>query len=191
MSTPYRFDPLRPLCSVLLTALTALSLSGCKEDDGLLVNVQEQSWTLTAYDLDGEGDYNYKQAACTTAVRLQFIDDSVMAMARNTSLAGIDDTVCSAESTDFDCRCFAYSYEKDVQVWKEYQPGSAVPTDLSDGTSVVLSEEGNISGRYLFEPLPAGVLGSDGEVSSYMFDRKAVSLAEQTGCAEICAPATE
>ena len=191
MSTLNRFDPLRPLCSVLLTALTALSLSGCKEDDGPLVEVQGQSWTLTAYNLDGEGDYNYKQAACTTAVRLQFVDDSVIAMARNTSLAGIDDTVCSAESTDFDCRCFAYSYEKDVQVWKEYQPGSAVPTDLSDGTSVVLSEEGSISGRYLFEPLPAGVLGSDGEVSSYMFDRKAVSLAEQTGCAEICAPATE
>ena len=133
----------------------------------------------------------YKQAACTTAVRLQFIDDSVMAMARNTSLAGIDDTVCSADTTEFECRCFAYSYEKDVQIWKEYQPGSAVPTDLSNGTSVLLSEEGNISGRYLFEPLPAGVLGSDGEVSSYMFDRKAVSLAEQTGCAEICAPATE
>ena len=166
-------------------------LSGCKEDDGLLVDVQGQTWTLTAYDLDGEGDYNYKQAACVTAVRLQFVDDSIMAMARNTSLAGIDDTVCSSESTDFQCRCFAYSYDKDVQVWKEYQPGSAVPTDLSDGTSVLLSEEGNISGRYLFEPLPAGVLGSDGDVSSYMFDRKAASLAEETDCAEVCAPASE
>ena len=50
-----------------------------------------------------------------------------MAMARNTSLAGIDDTVLGGEHR-FDCRCFAYSYEKDVQVWKEYQPGRLPPT---------------------------------------------------------------
>lgn len=179
----------------LWTALTALSLMACSSDEGPIVDVEGVTWVLAGYDLDDAGSFFFKEQSCSTAVRMSYVDGAHMFMARNTTLAGVNDNSCDASATDFVCRCFAYSYDGDTQAWLEYAPGATPPagvsSDTEGATTVTLREEGTFNGRFLFQPLPDGVLSSNGETSVYLFDQKANTLAAETGCEALCLPASE
>jgi len=181
----------RPLQLGCATALCALFLGGCGPDDGPLVAVETGTWIVAAYDLDGSGDFNFKQQSCKTAALLKFLDDEVLYIARNKSLSGISDEACVESETEWFCNCFAYSYSNSEQTWVEFAPGEAPPSvsgSSENATSISLSEDPDVSDRYIFAPLPTGIFSSDGESSAYLFSRKSDSLGEPTGCEAVCMP---
>lgn len=183
-----------PLSTGTTTALCALLLGGCSPDDERITDVENGAWTVAAYDLEGDGTYSFKEQSCKTAAIVRFVSDDVLYVARNKSLSSITDETCVSTEPEWFCTCFAYSYKSDTQTWVEFDAGATPPTvteNAGNGTTITLSEDPDISDRYIFSPLPEGIFSSDGESSSYILARKAETLAEVTGCEAVCAPPQE
>ncbi len=173
------------------TALCALFLSACGPDDALVVDVEEGSWIVVAYDLEGDGDFSFKQQSCSDAALLKFVDDNVLFIARNKSMSSITDEACVDTESEWFCNCFAYSYDGSTQTWVEFAAG-AVPPMVSgsseNATTIELTEDPEVADRYNFSPLPTDIFSSNGESSAYLFSRKSNSLAEPSGCEALCVP---
>lgn len=127
------------------------------------------------------------------------------AMCATDPLEDPDNASCSASGgAEWFCSCYGYDFEENVMAWQEFQPGNMPPivkvgestpagggggdTDTDGGSGgdepvpaggvheLNLTEFADIADTYDFTSLPAGIFGSDGAVSKFVFVRRATNL---------------
>jgi hypothetical protein len=123
----------------ILSALSVLCLAatvGCKEDPPTPTLFDEAgAWTLTRYDLEGSGDVmpinnNLRENAfmllfepevkvVTTAACVNPVEGEFTPANSSCLLAPSD--------TQWQCRCFAYAFEEDKMLWREFDAGTIPP----------------------------------------------------------------
>jgi hypothetical protein len=99
-------------------------------------------------------------------------------------------------NTHWDCRCFAYDFEREEMLWQEFNAGDMVPsvslsgsndpaggTTAGDGgatgdgqTHITVAEVMDVNSTFNFRPLPEGVFGSDGMTSRFVLQKRADSV---------------
>jgi hypothetical protein len=198
-----------------------LLATACGDDEGPGKLFEEEgSWSLTQYNLDGGGLNSIDNDVRGDAFMLRFnASEKVVqtAMCGETEQDTPGNSQCKLipQDTSWFCHCYAYAYEDDVMVWREFDAGSTPPEVTIDdaspgGSSASASASGtggdtdtdgggddsagapsgdairielaalpNISSTYQFRPLPVGIWGSDGSISSYVLQQKAASVFDQ------------
>jgi hypothetical protein len=109
----------------------------------------------------------------------------------------------SPDTTDWSCRCFAYDFVREEMLWREFNAGDPAPAvSLSEAddppasadsggsgsggggdggggdsdTLIIVSEREDVASTYNFRPLPTDLFGSDGELSRFVFQKRAGSV---------------
>ncbi len=206
---------------------------GCKEDPPTPKLFEEEgAWSLIRYDLVGDGDISMVNTATRdNAFMLRFDSENNVVTTGACVNEGEGqftpaDSSCRASPTEtsWQCRCFAYAFENEKMLWREFDAGAVVPevsfdtaddgsntpapggtgtggtgggtadaggdgadagADAGDGGSadgnfeVNVAEVNGLAGAYNFLPLPAGVFGSNGTSSRFIFQTKSPLLFDQ------------
>jgi hypothetical protein len=212
------FSPHSVRYSLLLAALALPS--GCGDDEPGRLFEEDGTWELEQYNLDGEGLTEISADNRGAAFLMKFKASRrvvQVAMCGEVETDTPQTSLCRLLSggTAWFCKCYAYAYQEDEMIWREFAPGSEPPSvpfteggsnippassgggdtdtggetdsgdssDTSDGgggdARINLSPVANISSTYSFRPLPFGVWGSDGSISSYVMQQRATSLFDQ------------
>jgi hypothetical protein len=178
------------IATAALLAATA-TLTACPEEDTRLFD-EEGVWTLEQYSLDG-GPYTDIAQNRKNRFLLRFKSaDKVVAAAacheQNTD-ADVNSSNCTnAALSTWTCQCFSYTYDNDRMVWQEFAPGETPPPVGAPGADgetgggetgaheLFLAAPMGTSSTYEFGPLPLDLFNSDGQLSKYIFQQKAVSV---------------
>lgn len=194
--------PRRP--SFLVLAALGLAAGGCQDDPPTPKLFQEAGvWSVITYDLEGNGG----QADVDVMTRrdsflLQFDNTArvvTTAACIETDADTVADSLCliNPDDTHWSCRCFGYAFERDQQLWREFNAGDTPPvvmltdegeagdagTSTADGgggggdgdTIVQVSEIEDVNSTFNFRPLPEGVFGSNGISSRFVMQKRADS----------------
>lgn len=171
-----------------LCALTVLA-GACKEEGRDVLFEENGTWALFQYDIEGKGLEPFDTAARVDKFLLHFdMEAGVVAAASCVdSMDRTDLTTTLCDVDKFECRCFAYTYEKSTMTFAEEVPGGDPKT-----TTINLESYPGYNSTYLFEPLPEGLFNSDGTSSKYLFQARGDSKFMPTGCLDACGitPAT-
>ncbi len=144
----------RPTLLVLATLALGLTASACKDDPPTPKLFQEQgTWAVVSYDLEGNGEQrNVNEMAVRNSFLLQF-DTAEKVVTAAACVEVESDTVDSSpcliypQDTMWYCRCFAYDFVRDEQLWREFNPGEMPPTvKLSEADGGGAADEGAGSG---------------------------------------------
>lgn len=195
----------RPSLLVLVSSL-GLCAGACKEDPPTPKLFQEQgTWSVISYDLDGSGTLRDVEVMTRRdSFMLQFDSAEKVVTAAACVESDADDvsnSLCliNPQDTHWECRCFAYDFVREEQLWREFNAGDIPPTvslsaaddppagdatgTASDGggggdgdTTVNVAEIMDVNSTFNFRPLPDGLFGSDGVVSRFVLQKRADSL---------------
>ncbi len=199
------------LPAVALTAL--LCSTGCKEEDTRLFD-EAGVWALQKYALGG-GVYTDITQIRQNVFLLNFSPgDGVVAAAGcfGTGNEGVDSSTCTVNQDNafWECRCFAYEFDKSRMLWQEFTPGEEPPPVIEPGAGDTGGTDGggaseaveitvaetNASRTYEFMPLPEDLFNSDGQISKFEFVQRSSSVWEANdvnpeelqACAQSCFP---
>lgn len=144
---------LLPLLGGLLLA------SACKEEETPKLFDEAGAWTLTDYNLTGEGAPNEVNAMNRkNAFMLNFdVDAGVVQTAAcvdedmGSTTPANSPCLLTPTDTEWVCHCFAYAFENDKMKWREFDAGAVPPM-------VTLDDAGNT-------PPPAADDGGSGDES--------------------------
>lgn len=194
----------RPTLFVL--AVLGLAAGACKEDPPTPKLFDEQGvWSVIVYDLEGTGaqaDIDVDTRRDSFLFKFDKSEKVVQTAACiETDADTVADSLClrTPDDTHWSCRCFAYDFVEDQQLWREFNAGDIPPeVKLSDaddpaggetgGTSsggggggtgdtlVQVSEIEDVNSTFNFRPLPEGVFGSNGISSRFVMQKRADSL---------------
>lgn len=188
--------------SLLVLAALGLAAGGCKDDPPPSKLFQEAGvWAVTVYDLEGNGEQaNVDVMSRRDSFLLQFDNAArvvTTAACVETDADTVADSLCliNPDDTHWSCRCFGYAFERDQQLWREFNAGDIPPvvtlddegeagdTSTADGggggdgdTIVQVSEIEDVNSTFNFRPLPEGVFGSNGISSRFVMQKRADSL---------------
>lgn len=200
--------PRRPSLLVL-AALGLLATTGaCKDDPPTPKLFQEQGvWSVIIYDLEGNGEQRDVDVMSRRDAFMLSFDASEKVVQTAACIESDSDTVADSlchinpDDTRWSCRCFAYDFVREEQLWREFNAGD-VPPDVKlsevddppasdsgsgsgggggDGgggtgdTLVMVSEIEGVNSTFNFRPLPDGVFGSNGESSRFVMQKRADS----------------
>lgn len=159
-------------------------------------------WALQQYALDGGPHVDIaKNRKNRFLLRFKPKDGVVAAAAcheENTAVDVNGSNCTNAALSSWSCWCFAYTHDGNTMLWQEFEPGDLPPPVGAGAHEVFISEVPDTS-FYEFSPLPVGLFNSDGEVSRYIFEKKADVLWTMTdinqdgvndldSCSNICFP---
>lgn len=183
--------------STLGVFLAFTALTGCPEEDTRLFD-ETGVWTLEKYTLDGSPFSDVDQNRKNRFLLRFKPEDGVLASAAchemGTEVSVGGSTCVNAGLSEWECRCFAYTYENDDMRWQEFEPNTTPPTVGSSGTggdseteeeggggggdahSLTVAAFENAASTYQFISLPNTLFNSDGQVSKHVFQIKADSV---------------
>jgi hypothetical protein len=186
------------VAAVVVSLASLSSLTSCKVEDTRLFD-ETGVWTLEKFTIDGTPYQDINQGRKNRFL-LRFIPNTdvepptggiVAAAACHEMGSDIDvkgSTCVNAGLSTWSCQCFAYTYEESTMVWQEFTPGETPPVvgtpaagdetgdtggAAGDAFEVSVSAFADSASTYLFDPLPAGLFNSDGDVSKHVFQIKA------------------
>lgn len=181
--------------AVTLGCLVSMAASGCDKDIPTLFN-ENGVWVMVKFDFSGDSLDDVDDSTRKQAMMLKFRDD--LGIVQSAFCAESEDqtaqnSTCrwSPAETEWFCRCYAYAFEGSEMAWREFpagdaRPGVSIPAggaddDDADGDVTVsdLSEVAGARDTFLFQPLPSGLFGSDGDLNRFVFERKANSVFDQ------------
>jgi len=169
-----------------LCALTVLA-GACKEEGRDVLFEEDGTWALLFYDIDGRGLEPFDASSRVDKFLVHFdMENEVVATATCVDSMGrtdITQTLCDIGA--FECRCFSYTYEKDVMTWTD-RPKEGETIADPQTTAINLSVYAEYKSTYLFDALPEGLFNSDGTSSRYVFQSRGVSKFMPTGCLDAC-----
>jgi hypothetical protein len=198
--------PRRSTLLVLAALGLGLTAGGCKDDPPPPKLFQEAgTWSVVVYDLEGTGIQNDIDVMTRRdSFLLQFdTAEKVVTSAAcvETDADTVADSLCliNPDDTHWSCRCFAYDFVEEQQLWREFNAGDVPPvvklSDMDDpnaegggtatdggggegtgDTIVQVSEIMDVNSTYNFRPLPEGVFGSNGTSSRFVMQKRANSL---------------
>ncbi|MFO7565701.1 MAG: hypothetical protein R6X02_23870 [Enhygromyxa sp.] len=138
-------------------------------------------WAVEHYSLDG-GPFLEIAHSRRNRFLLRFVpDDGVVAAAvcheQGTEVDIKSSNCINAALATWTCQCFAYTFDGDRMVWQEFAGGTipppvGVPGDGSTAHELFVAKGVDLSSSYEFNPLPAGLFSSDGEISRHVLQRK-------------------
>jgi hypothetical protein len=213
--------PRRPSLLVLAALGLASTVGACKDDPPPPKLFQEQgTWSVIRYDLEGNGQQRDIDVMSRRDAFMLYFDASERvvqsAACVETDLDTVANSLCliNPDDTHWSCRCFAYDFVRDEQLWREFNAGDMPPdvklSDMDDAdagdsgggggdgdTLVKVSELEGVSSTFNFRPLPEGVFGSNGENTRFVMQKRADSQFDRVfddpdgrpGC-EPCVPGT-
>jgi hypothetical protein len=125
-------SPHRLLYAAVPAALI-LFATGCSKDDGPGKLFEEEGvWSLTQYNVDGDGLTNIDNQVRGDAFLMKFTADrkvvqTAMCGEAETDTPGTSQCKLLVNETAWFCRCFAYAYQGDEMIWREFAAGETPP----------------------------------------------------------------
>lgn len=123
-----------PHCLLYAAAGAALLFApGCSKEEGPGKLFEEDGvWSLTQYNLDGDGLTTIDNGVRGDAFMMKFTAESTvvqLAMCGETEMDTPGNSQCKLlpNDTAWFCRCYAYAYEEDVMYWREFAAGETPP----------------------------------------------------------------
>lgn len=189
-----------------------LTAGACKEEPAPTPKLFEEAgtWSVIRYDLEGTGELtDINENNRENAFMLSF--DPMESVVTGASCvepgSGITPSnspcLISPNTTEWQCRCFAYDFVRDQMLWREFNVGDPPPEVSLDpnnepmggsgggsggegggegdggvGEDVMISvfEIEGISATFNFLPLPLDLFASNGENSRYILQARAPSI---------------
>lgn len=203
------------ICALGVFAL-GLGATACKDSGPGKLFEEDGVWSLQRFTLDGGTPIDINEMTRGDAFQLKFNAGPQVVTAAWCGSMETDDPITSTCRLDTDamwfCRCFAYAYEDDQMIWREFDAGNAPPdvpfdpdaasggggggtgtgTGGGDGgmtggdTLIQLGEVPNITSTYSFRGLPSGLFGSQGDVSQFIFQQKSPTIFGEVDCSPVC-----
>lgn len=189
----------RALSTTLLFA--ALPLFGCGPEEDTRLFDEEGVWTLTQFDLGGQGltavDNNSRKDAFLLKMDSTRRIGAAAACGNGDNFS-VNSSLCKTlpeDAREWQCTCFRYDYDDDVMTAIVFPNEGPIPPKPSTGmenengdvaVDIQLNVNESVANSYIFAPLPKGVFDSDGEISRYVFQQRAPGAFDETGCQEIC-----
>lgn len=199
-----------PLRALLATAcaLPILASAGCKEEGPGTLFDEEGTWVLSFFKIE-DGDFiGGFGSPLREGKYMIFFDKTakiVAAAACNDSMGsqGVTESQCDLpkEAGGYYCRCFNYEFEDDQMTWTEFVPEGqpapptpdedqqmmgATPPDAGVRLTVEEYSPDEFNDTYRFTSLPFGVFDSNGVTSEHVFQGRAESVFDSTGCRDVC-----
>jgi hypothetical protein len=192
----------RPSLSLLAVLGLGLTAGACADDPPPPKLFQEDgTWSVVRYDLTGGGQLREVDVMTRRDAFMLHFDASAKVVTTAACIESPADNVSNSlclinpQDTRWDCRCFAYDFVREEQLWQEFNAGDLPPKvslsssdDAAAGDSeggggggdnetyVTVGEVPDVSSTYSFRPLPDGVFGSNGMSSRFIVQKKANSL---------------
>ncbi|MFV8750275.1 hypothetical protein ACNOYE_06965 [Nannocystaceae bacterium ST9] len=143
-------------------------------------------WAVEKYALDG-GQLEDIPQERKNAFLLNFDSDlGVVAVGScfSANNQDIESAICKSNpaAAFWECQCFAYEFKKSRMVWQPFDPGAEIPIvgdpeiEGSGAFEVLVEEFPSLGLGYLYNPMPMGVFDSDGTLSKYVLQQKAVNV---------------
>ncbi len=201
LSAPLR-TALATVCALPLMLLAA----GCQEDPQPLFD-EDGTWVLQYFKLEaGDEIGDFGSPARAGKFMISYDKEKKIVAAATCNDSSGDQSVLSSQCDmhtnpggTYYCRCFNYEYELTSMNWTEFvpegQPNPPTPTAMELEAGVLepgkpihieLTEYEGYSKTYRYEPLPYGLFDSNGLDSEYVFQQRAKTEFEPTGCNAVC-----
>jgi hypothetical protein len=199
----------RPTLLVLAALALASTAGACKDDPPTPKLFQEAgTWSVIIYDLEGNGEQRDIDVQSRRDAFMLSFDTAEKVVQSAACIETDSDTVADSlcllnpDDTHWSCRCFAYDFVREEQLWREFNAGDVPPVvklsevndppaggDSGSGsgggggdggggdgdTLVNVSEIEDVNSTFNFRPLPLGVFGSNGESSRFVMQKRADS----------------
>lgn len=123
----------RPPSLILGATCAALLATGCKEDEGPGKLFEEDgTWELTQYNLEGEGLQEVDPDNRGEAFLMKFDAQRQVVQTAMCAESETDDPATSVcrlvpQQTQWFCHCFAYAYQEDRMIWRQFTAGESPP----------------------------------------------------------------
>lgn len=130
--------------AIALTALVALG--GCGDDGPGKLFEEDGTWSLSAFSLESEFQNVSGSREDTFLMRFDEANGVVQtAMCSGSPTDTPENALCSGLAADaaWHCNCYAYAFENETMVWKEFEAGSTPPeVSIDDASSNAGGDDG-------------------------------------------------